>query len=164
MKKLLILSTAALALVGGAAIAQTATTTAKGSGELASKAQLEREHKRAVKAGDTANDPMNSASSDALNQKQLQGLPSPTGAAPAPDAAPATPPAPDASGTAPAPAPDAATPPPPPAGADAGGPTTPPPATPDASAPPPAPGTSAPPPTLPSTDSGAASSSSSSSQ
>ena len=48
------------------------------SGELASSAQLSREHNRAVKAGDTANDPDNSASSDALNQQQLakaQALP-----------------------------------------------------------------------------------------
>jgi hypothetical protein len=33
-------------------------------------AQLQREHKRAVAAGDHANDPLNSASSDALNQQE----------------------------------------------------------------------------------------------
>ena len=38
----------------------------------ASPAQLKREHDRAVRAGDTANDPFDSSSSDALNQQQLQ--------------------------------------------------------------------------------------------
>lgn len=40
-------------------------------GSLASKAQLKREHARAIKAGDTANDPYSSESSDALNKAQL---------------------------------------------------------------------------------------------
>ena len=65
------------------AIALAAGLTAAGANaapthQLASKAQLAREHARAVKAGDTANDPNNSASSDALNQQQLakaQALP-----------------------------------------------------------------------------------------
>ncbi len=38
----------------------------------ASPAQLKREHDRAVKAGDAANDPFDSSSSDALNRQQLQ--------------------------------------------------------------------------------------------
>ena len=38
----------------------------------AAPAQLKREHDRAVKAGDTANDPFDSSSSDSLNQQQLQ--------------------------------------------------------------------------------------------
>ena len=42
----------------------------------ASPAQLKREHDRAVKAGDNANDPFDSSSSDSLNQQQLQGVPS----------------------------------------------------------------------------------------
>ncbi|MDI7774067.1 hypothetical protein [Asticcacaulis sp. EMRT-3] len=83
----------------------------------ASPAQLQREHNRAVKAGDTANDPMNPASSNALNQAQLQGTPLPDGTTA------------DAGGPAAAP-PDASAPPPPastmsspanpPAGTDSG--------------------------------------------
>lgn len=40
-------------------------------GTPAHAAQLQREHKRAVAAGDHANDPLNSASSDALNKQEL---------------------------------------------------------------------------------------------
>ncbi len=39
-------------------------------GTAAHAAQLQREHKRAVVAGDHANDPLNSASSDALNKQE----------------------------------------------------------------------------------------------
>ncbi len=76
-KTIALISALALAAGLGAAGAQAAPTH-KTTGELASKAQLSREHARAVKAGDTANDPANSASSDALNQQQLakaQALP-----------------------------------------------------------------------------------------
>jgi len=62
-----------------AAFAQVATTTPEASQQTpptatvpASPAQLKREHDRAVKAGDAANDPFDSSSSDALNQQQLQ--------------------------------------------------------------------------------------------
>jgi len=61
-----------------AALAQDATATAASQQTPptatvpASPAQLKREHDRAVKAGDTANDPFDSSSSDALNQQQLQ--------------------------------------------------------------------------------------------
>lgn len=48
---------------------------------VAPKAQLDREHRRAVAAGDWANDPYDSRSSDTLNQAQLQGTPFP-GSAP----------------------------------------------------------------------------------
>lgn len=40
-------------------------------GTPAHAAQLQREHKRAVAAGDHANDPLNSASSDALNKQEV---------------------------------------------------------------------------------------------
>jgi len=40
-------------------------------GSAAHQAQLQREHNRAVAAGDHANDPFNSSSSDSLNQQQL---------------------------------------------------------------------------------------------
>ena len=76
-KTLALVSALALAASLGAAGAQAAPVH-KHSGQLASKAQLDREHARAMKAGDTANDPYNSASSDALNQQQLakaQALP-----------------------------------------------------------------------------------------
>jgi len=76
-KTIALISALALAAGLGAAGAQAAPTH-KTSGELASKAQLAREHARAMKAGDTANDPTNSASSDSLNQQQLakaQALP-----------------------------------------------------------------------------------------
>ena len=75
-KTIALISAIALAAGLTAAGAQAAPT--HKSGELASKSQLAREHARAVKAGDTANDPANSASSDALNQQQLakaQALP-----------------------------------------------------------------------------------------
>ncbi len=68
----------ALALAAGLTAAGAQAAPTKTTGELASKAQLSREHARAVKKGDTANDPANSASSDALNQQQLakaQALP-----------------------------------------------------------------------------------------
>ena len=82
-KTRLILTTAvmSLALTGMAdlAYAQSAKAHKATKGQLASPAQLQREHNRAVKAGDTANDPFNSASSDALNRAQLQGLPVATG-------------------------------------------------------------------------------------
>ncbi len=54
----------------------------------ASAAQLKREHQRAKKAGDTANDPFNSASSDALNQAQLANAVALTNAPATPDATP----------------------------------------------------------------------------
>ena len=76
-KTIALISAIALAAGLSAAGAQAAPTH-KHTGELASKAQLAREHARAVKAGDTANDPSDSSSSDALNQQQLakaQALP-----------------------------------------------------------------------------------------
>lgn len=76
-KTIALISAIALAAGLTAAGAQAAPTH-KHTGELASKAQLAREHNRAVKAGDTANDPNDSSSSDALNQQQLakaQALP-----------------------------------------------------------------------------------------
>ena len=42
---------------------------------VASKAKLDREHRRAVAKGDWANDPYDSRSSDSLNQAQLQDQP-----------------------------------------------------------------------------------------
>jgi len=59
-------------------------------------AQIQREHERAVAAGDTANDPLNSASSDALNQQEAakaaalgnDPVPADTTANTAPDAIP----------------------------------------------------------------------------
>jgi len=77
-KTIALISALALAAGLGAAGAQAAPTHKATGSELASKAQLAREHDRAVKKGDTANDPANSASSDALNQQQLakaQALP-----------------------------------------------------------------------------------------
>jgi len=130
MKTFLIPACAVLALAASAALAQTAPN----PGHDASQAQLQREHNRAVKAGDTANDPMNPASSDALNQQQLQG-------------------APIANTSADSVSSDSG----PDSGPDSGGPATPPPA--DATAAPP-PATSTPPPTLPDTDSATGSSSS----
>lgn len=77
--------TAALALMAGlltgsAALAQTTVATPTGPtqeistppapGTAEHDAQLKREHDRAVAAGDHANDPYNSTSSDALNQQQ----------------------------------------------------------------------------------------------
>ncbi len=76
-KTIALISAIALAAGLSAAGAQAAPTH-KHTGELASQSQLAREHARAVKAGDTANDPANSSSSDALNQQQLakaQALP-----------------------------------------------------------------------------------------
>lgn len=49
----------------------------------ASPAQLKREHDRAVKAGDTANDPFDSSSSDALNRQQLESAQAALAAMPA---------------------------------------------------------------------------------
>jgi hypothetical protein len=87
MKTLALLTGAALIFSGGAALAQTSDM-----GQDASQAQLQREHNRAVKAGDAANDPMDSSSSDALNQQQLQGTPiSGGGDAGGPTTAPTTP-------------------------------------------------------------------------
>jgi hypothetical protein len=67
-------------LTGNAAMAQTTVATPTGPtqeistppapGTAEHDAQLKREHDRAVAAGDHANDPYNSASSDALNQQQ----------------------------------------------------------------------------------------------
>ena len=96
MKTLALLTGAALIFSGGAALAQTTDM-----GQDASQAQLQREHDRAVKADDSANDPMDSSSSDALNQQQLQGTPISGGSdAGGPTTAPTTsdmpPPAPDA--------------------------------------------------------------------
>jgi hypothetical protein len=102
MKTLALLAGAALIFSGGAALAQTSDM-----GQDASQAQLQREHNRAVKAGDAANDPMDSSSSDALNQQQLQGTPlsgSGDAGGPAPAPSPAnSPTAPDASTTPPMP-------------------------------------------------------------
>jgi hypothetical protein len=70
-------SAIALAASLGAAGANAAPVH-KHAAQLASKAQLDREHARAMKAGDTANDPYDSSSSDSLNQQQLakaQALP-----------------------------------------------------------------------------------------
>ena len=53
----------------------------------ASAAQLKREHQRAKKVGDTANDPFNSASSDALNKAQLANSVALTNAPATPDTA-----------------------------------------------------------------------------
>lgn len=50
----------------------------------ASSAQLKREHDRAVKAGDAANDPFDPSSSDALNQQQLQSAQAALAAMPTP--------------------------------------------------------------------------------
>ena len=80
-KTRLIMAAAAmtLSLTGMAdfAHAQSAKSHKAAKGQLASPAQLKREHDRAVKAGDTANDPFNSSSSDDLNKQQLAnaGLP-----------------------------------------------------------------------------------------
>lgn len=80
-KTIALISAIALAAGLGAAGANAAPMHrhhVRGGGELASSAQLAREHARAVKAGDTANDPFNSSSSDSLNQQQLakaQALP-----------------------------------------------------------------------------------------
>ncbi len=78
-------SAVALALSLGAAPAFAKQTHTR---QLASPAQLQREHNRAVKAGDTANDPFDSSSSDALNQQQLAGAP--TGQAPSMASTPMT--------------------------------------------------------------------------
>ena len=77
---LLTASALALACTLGASQASAAPKTHKG--QVASPAQLQREHSRAVKAGDTANDPFNSASSDALNQQQLANIQSAMGQTP----------------------------------------------------------------------------------
>lgn len=99
MKTLILLTGAALIFSGGAALAQTTDM-----GQAASQAQLQREHNRAVKAGDTANDPLDSSSSDALNQQQLQGTPLSGGSdAGGPTTAPSTP---DMSTSPPAPGAD----------------------------------------------------------
>jgi hypothetical protein len=68
------LMTAAAALALGLtcqAGSVSAAPRAKTAGQLASPAQLQREHMRAVKAGDKANDPFDSTSSDDLNKQQL---------------------------------------------------------------------------------------------
>lgn len=68
------LMTAAAALALGLTVSATSVSAAphaKTAGQLASPAQLQREHQRAIKAGDHANDPFNSASSDDLNKQQL---------------------------------------------------------------------------------------------
>jgi hypothetical protein len=67
-------------LTGSVAVAQTTVATPTGPTQEISAppapgtpehdAQLKREHDRAIAAGDHANDPYNSASSDALNQQQ----------------------------------------------------------------------------------------------
>lgn len=67
-------------LTGTAVMAQTTVATPTGPtqevstpptpGTAEHDAQLKREHDRAIAAGDHANDPYNSASSDALNQQQ----------------------------------------------------------------------------------------------
>ncbi len=62
----------AVALIAGlGAVNSAQAAPVKHPAQLASKAQLAREHARAMKAGDQANDPYNSASSDSLNQQQL---------------------------------------------------------------------------------------------
>jgi len=77
-KTIAIVSALALMAGLGAAGANAAPVHRHGHAQLANQAQLAREHARAVKAGDTANDPFDSSSSDALNQQQLakaQALP-----------------------------------------------------------------------------------------
>ena len=94
-------------LTGSVALAQATVPTPTGPtqeistppapGTAEHDAQLKREHDRAVAAGDHANDPYNSASSDALNQQQLAKaaeagnapVPVDLGAKPAPVAEPA---------------------------------------------------------------------------
>ncbi len=66
--KVTLISTAALAL--GIGLAATAACAQDGA-RLNNPAQLQREHNRAVAAGDWANDPYNSRSSDDLNRQQL---------------------------------------------------------------------------------------------
>ena len=81
MKHTALIVSAALVAAGFAplAFAQDAATTPEVSQQTpptatvpASPAQLKREHDRAVKAGDSANDPFDSSSSDALNRQQLE--------------------------------------------------------------------------------------------
>ncbi len=62
----------AVALIAGlGAVNSAQAAPVKHPAQLASKAQLAREHARAMKAGDQANDPYNPASSNSLNQQQL---------------------------------------------------------------------------------------------
>ena len=73
----LLSGTFALAPLAPAALDQDATTAASQETPPtatvpAAPAQLKREHDRAVKAGDPANDPFDPSSSDTLNQQQLQ--------------------------------------------------------------------------------------------
>ncbi len=78
-KTRLIMAAAAmtLSLTGMAdfAHAQSAKAHKAAKGQLASPAQLQREHDRALKAGDAANDPFNPASSNDLNKQQLANAP-----------------------------------------------------------------------------------------
>ncbi len=66
--QILMATAAALGMFGIADMAQAKQTH---KGQIANPAQLQREHNRAIKAGDAANDPFDSSSSDSLNQQQL---------------------------------------------------------------------------------------------
>jgi hypothetical protein len=68
------LMTAAAALALGLTVSAadaSAAPRAQTQGQLASPAQLQREHQRAIKAHDAANDPFNPASSNDLNKQQV---------------------------------------------------------------------------------------------